>query len=276
MSAQREGRIAALRGIANGLRDGMADIHAITVGGYGPITVQVNGDLAENVDRWIQYFDPAAKGAVTNPNWGAGKHYYSGQVVLEEGATVEFWDVLKVPTDDELRAENERLRAELAALRSTQDIAEGGGEAAGPVLVGPAAAPTFELGPVLDHDLDGPVELEHEHTGGAAGGPGENEVWCACGVTYAGFDTHAEAMAMLEAHIAEAGRDRDPAVEPDADGDLIAPVTDGQIDGALVDLATVLDAQPELLDDTPAVESDADALDQLGVAATDPSEVDRG
>jgi hypothetical protein len=97
-------------------------------------------------------------------------------------------------------------------------------EVAAAVADGPAAAPTFELGPVLDQDLDGPVELEHEHTGGAAGSPGENEAWCACGVTYAGFDTHAEAMAMLEAHIAEAGRDRDPAVEPDADGDLIAPV----------------------------------------------------
>jgi hypothetical protein len=114
-------------------------------------------------------------------------------------------------------------------------------EVAAAVADGPAATPTFELGPVLDHDLDGPVELEHEHTGGAAGSPGENEAWCACGVTYAGFDTHAEAMAMLEAHIAEAGRDRDPAVESDADGDLI--------DGALVALAGALDADPGLLAD---------------------------
>ncbi|MBM0275143.1 hypothetical protein [Micromonospora tarensis] len=55
-----------------------------------------------------------------------------------------------------------------------------------------------ELPAVADAD-----EPEHRHVGGAAGGPGENDAQCACGVTYAGFDTHAEAMKMLDAHIAD-------------------------------------------------------------------------
>jgi hypothetical protein len=124
---------------------------------------------------------------------------------------------------DELRAENERLRAELAALKA----AERG---------------------TAD-------EAEHFHAGGAAGGPGENEAMCTCGVTFAGFDAQAEALAALVAHIAnpeaaepecaevdddepafhqamrvegvepdfDADADADAAAEPDADGDLIAP-----------------------------------------------------
>lgn len=53
------------------------------------------------------------------------------------------------------------------------------------------------------------------------------------------------------------------------------PLTDEQTDGAVVVLAEALDANPELLDE-PAVETDADMLDQLGVAVTGADEVDRG
>ncbi|GIE35946.1 hypothetical protein Ait01nite_089910 [Actinoplanes italicus] len=42
---------------------------------------------------------------------------------------------------------------------------------------------------------------EHYHAGGSAGPAGENSAECACGVTYAGFDTHREARQMLEQHI---------------------------------------------------------------------------
>lgn len=51
-----------------------------------------------------------------------------------------------------------------------------------------------------------------------------------------------------------------------------APLTDEQIDDAVVALAGALDANPEVL----AVESDAAVLDQLGVAATDPGELEPG
>lgn len=69
------------------------------------------------------------------------------------------------------------------------------------------------------------VEPEHRHVGGVAGGPGENEAECACGVTFAGFDTHAEATAELDRHIARAN------AEPEAEAPRkllgIAPTADG-------------------------------------------------
>ena len=43
---------------------------------------------------------------------------------------------------------------------------------------------------------------EHRHVGGSVGGPGENSAECACGTTFAGFDTHAEPAALLDKHIA--------------------------------------------------------------------------
>jgi hypothetical protein len=92
------------------------------------------------------------------------------------------------------------------AYQQPTDLAPGGNEVAGPVLVGPATARTFDLGPVpdADGDLIAPVEPEHAHTYGVA-----------------------------------------------------CPAT-----GCRWPL------------DAPAVESDADALDQIGVAATDPAELE--
>lgn len=49
-----------------------------------------------------------------------------------------------------------------------------------------------------------PAELEHYHVGGAAGPPGENDAECACGIVVAGCDTHAEAVAAIDQHIAAA------------------------------------------------------------------------
>jgi hypothetical protein len=80
--------------------------------------------------------------------------------------------------------------------------------------------------PVVDgspSDLDGPPEADepaefggvHERAGGRAGGPGDCAVWCACGVTYDGFDTIAEAGALLDEHIATANAGPGPS---DADG----------------------------------------------------------
>lgn len=91
----------------------------------------------------------------------------------------------------ELAAENERLRQQVAELTAARDAA--------------AAA----------------AGMEHRHVGGATGGPGECEAWCACGVTFAGFDTHAEAAAMLDEHIARPAPDV-PAQEA-AEPDVLAP-----------------------------------------------------
>ncbi|MEV4846104.1 hypothetical protein AB0K20_23165 [Micromonospora matsumotoense] len=43
---------------------------------------------------------------------------------------------------------------------------------------------------------------EHRHVAGSTGSPGEWSAECACGVTFAGFDTLGEAVAVLDRHIA--------------------------------------------------------------------------
>ncbi|MBM0240247.1 hypothetical protein JNW88_29755 [Micromonospora sp. ATA32] len=51
------------------------------------------------------------------------------------------------------------------------------------------------------------LDAAHHHTAGWGGVPGECGVECACGLTYDGFDTIAEAAALLDNHIArETGR----------------------------------------------------------------------
>lgn len=64
----------------------------------------------------------------------------------------------------------------------------------------------------------------HEQVSGSVGGPGENSAECACGVMFDGFDTHAEAIAELNEHIATATGTRPSklaaALEP---GDWLAP-----------------------------------------------------
>lgn len=44
----------------------------------------------------------------------------------------------------------------------------------------------------------------HERDGGRAGGPGDCAAWCACGVSFDGFDTIAEAGALVDEHAATA------------------------------------------------------------------------
>jgi hypothetical protein len=46
------------------------------------------------------------------------------------------------------------------------------------------------------------AELGHAHVAGATGGEGDNDAECACGAVFYGFDTHAEAVAALDQHIA--------------------------------------------------------------------------
>lgn len=52
--------------------------------------------------------------------------------------------------------------------------------------------------------FQGPSEPtpKHGHVAGSAGGPGECSAVCACGVTFDGFDTLGEAVAVLDRHIA--------------------------------------------------------------------------
>lgn len=51
--------------------------------------------------------------------------------------------------------------------------------------------------------------VTHQHVSGSVGGPGDNDAECECGATFAGFDTHREAMAALHEHI-EATATPDP------------------------------------------------------------------
>lgn len=48
---------------------------------------------------------------------------------------------------------------------------------------------------------DTTTTVEHRHTGGSFGEPGACSAECACGVVFAGFDTHSEAYALVKQHI---------------------------------------------------------------------------
>lgn len=57
------------------------------------------------------------------------------------------------------------------------------------------------------------VSAEHQQVSGSVGGPGENDTFCACGVSFAGFDTPGEASAELDRHIKAAEREAAVALE---------------------------------------------------------------
>jgi hypothetical protein len=148
------------------------------------------------------------------------------------------------------------------AYQQPTDLAPGGNEVAGPVLVGPATA--RDLAGALDAD-PGLLADVHYMAGGTKGDPGECAAWCACGVTYSGFDTLGEASDHVEQHVAnvEAAAD-EPCDRTDLpeDGDMMC--------GGCGERAGDHPAWRKRHGrHTPAVEADPDALDQLGVAATD-------
>lgn len=55
----------------------------------------------------------------------------------------------------------------------------------------------------MTQTTDTAVRVEHMHVGGSGGAPGECSAECACGVTFDGFDSIAEAAALLDRHIAD-------------------------------------------------------------------------
>lgn len=70
-----------------------------------------------------------------------------------------------------------------------------------PVLLDVAAG--AELAAKVQAEFDAlPAEAEHYHAAGSGGGPGACSAVCACGLTFAGFDTIAEAVKLLDQHIA--------------------------------------------------------------------------
>ncbi|MEW2383346.1 hypothetical protein AB0873_14825 [Micromonospora sp. NPDC047707] len=59
---------------------------------------------------------------------------------------------------------------------------------------------------------DDPGQVEHFHLSASVGdGPGQSSATCACGVTFAGFDTIAEAVSLLDQHIADSDGAGEPA-----------------------------------------------------------------
>jgi hypothetical protein len=67
---------------------------------------------------------------------------------------------------------------------------------------------------------------EHAHRGGSAGGPGENSAECACGTVFDGFDTHREAVDLLDHHVEqENGREKKRADQL-APGDIAVDILD--------------------------------------------------
>jgi hypothetical protein len=83
---------------------------------------------------------------------------------------------------------------------------------------------------------------EHHHSGGWKGeGPGTCGAECVCGVTFDGFDTLAEAVELVERHVADPlGLDRSRADDEPDDPTPVSPArvplhTGGMTDGGLVD-----------------------------------------
>lgn len=123
----------------------------------------------------------------------------------------------------DLRSENDALRARLAEIEALASVrtnvpvalAQTARDRMPPVidgspsdLDGPPAADADEFGDALQSLglVDAPADFdgEHKQVYGVAGDPGGCEAECACGTTFAGFDTHKEAAALLDEHIVRA------------------------------------------------------------------------
>jgi hypothetical protein len=124
--------------------------------------------------------------------------------------------------------------------------------------------------------------VTHEHRGGSVGGEGQNDAECACGTAFRGFDTHTDAMAVLDEHIAdEAKAAADPWAQlaariadqplPDYRGELsriaadVAALTGSGLDRpGYFSLKTelVIDIQPKGRDDE-ATARGVDAVAQM-------------
>lgn len=129
-----------------------------------------------------------------------------------------------------LRTEREfgRVQFSLSFVTDAAPAAAGGSS---PALAGPPATENST------EDADGDPALPadeftgvHERVGGRAGGPADCAAWCACGVTFAGFDTIAEAGALVDGHAARANR----RTAPPTDEELHAAIASDQVLSALV------------------------------------------
>jgi hypothetical protein len=173
------------------------------------VDLDVNFAAARDVER-LRTVDLFAAVTGSDAGYEPGSTKYAGyETRLEESdASWQLRATALARRPDpvsELTAENARLREQIAAMSAVPEPAAS------------AATP------------------EHYHVGGAAGPAGENEARCACGITFAGFDTHAEATAMLDEHIARpalavhAELDDGPTLEYSAEfvhGPAVADVLD--------------------------------------------------
>jgi len=109
---------------------------------------------------------------------------------------------------ERLRAEVERLRAQVDADASGLTYTRADSEPDDPTPVSPARVPLHTGGPVgtvSDSTLVVDETPEHYETGGSVGpNPGDHGRDCACGVSFNGFDTAAEAQTVLDQHIRQA------------------------------------------------------------------------
>lgn len=159
------------------------------------------------------------------------------------------------------------------ALGTPPASPSGSSPAPGPVSETPQASDGAPDG-VPQGSGDGPgVTPEHAHGGGTSGGPGENEAWCVCGVEYAGYDTHKEASAAVDRHIAvESSTVDSPAGQPSPSDAGEVPLVATDRLGFNVAGAPVRDtgsADPE----EPYTESDSSEVEAVGVCRTDASGV---
>ena len=182
---------------------------------FQPGMVAVALDNAGDLFAWAEHVGARVDGSGVNFSDSTGHWLTSAHAWGWHGWTVQLWTVngneLHRPEDlpgageevagpgarsataptETSRAGDTDTSPEVPAVATTRPGTQtllGAGEVAGVAVgSGPATA----------------AQPEHYHSGGAAGGPGENEAECACGAVFAGFDTHAEATAALDRHIAD-------------------------------------------------------------------------
>lgn len=184
------------------------------------VRVSIDGPSVGAATERLALVDQVAAVTGNSPVWDrrSGGEYAWYETVLEDRAMVP-WSLfcnayVKHPFGD-LRTENDALRARLAEI---EGIASGA--KALPAAPAQTAPDVIDGSPFdLDVPILDPAEFDgvHERVGGRAGGPGDCAAWCACGVTFDGFDTIAEAGALVDEHAANANAGPAPSTPDGGD-----------------------------------------------------------
>lgn len=203
-------RAAFLTAFAEAVRDGQ-DVEHITIeiAQYKGVEIHTVHNSIDQVTAWTKLFGlptPACTGKVYaggGPSWQA--YETRGEW---NGLPIRVWTAADVTVDDpdDTGARTGCECDDCEDIEADQiDEAEAEAVAEPKLVVSDETIEAVGRYEQQRHEdaVRAEVEAAHYPAGGAAGGPGMNSVWCACEVTFAGFDTYDEAKALLDRHIAD-------------------------------------------------------------------------